>query len=142
MQFFSPIYCRYAYLNIVKYTHIISMYSMCMNDFVYGKFNKKNLIYIDGHPFTHGNIAGFINSSRCSLFFANCSFEEQFIDQELFMKRKTSRFVVVHAIHSFSLGEELLINYNFHRPPTSHQRCLTLGLPLDIPLGHKTQNND
>jgi hypothetical protein len=86
---------------------------------------------------THGNIARFINSCRCSLFSANCSFEEHSNDKEFFMKRKASRFVVVHAIHSLSPGDELLINYNFCRPPTTHQRQLALGLPLDIPLGHK-----
>jgi hypothetical protein len=34
------------------------------------------------------------------------------------MKRKASIFVVVHAIHSLSPGDELLINYNFvdHQP--------------------------
>jgi hypothetical protein len=53
------------------------------------------------------------------------------------MKRKASRFVVVHAIHSLSPGDELLINYNFRRPPTARQKCLALGLPLDVPLGHK-----
>jgi hypothetical protein len=95
------------------------------------------MLYIDGHPCTHGNIAGFINSCRCSLFSANCSFEEHSNDKEFFMKRKASRFVVVHAICSLSPGDELLINYNFHRPPTTHQRWLALGLPLDIPLGCK-----
>ena len=58
------------------------------------------------------------------------------------MKRKASRFVVVHAIHSLSLGDELLINYNFHRTLTARQRCLALGLPLDVSLGHKTKKID
>ena len=57
------------------------------------------------------------------------------------MKRKVSIFVVVHAIHSLSLGDELLINYNFHRPLIAHQRSLTLGLPLDIFLGWKTKKH-
>ena len=57
------------------------------------------------------------------------------------MKRKASRFVVVHAIHNLSPGDKLLINYNFHRPPTAHQICLALGLPLDVPLGRKTKKH-
>ena len=117
------------------------MYSMCMNGYVSVNFNKKNLLYIDGHPCTHGNIVEFINNSRCSLFSANCSFQEHLNDQEFFMKRKASIFVVVHAIRSLSHGDDLLINYNFHRPPTAHQRHLALGLPLDIPLGRKTKKN-
>ena len=88
----------------------MSMYSMCMNGYVYGNFNKKNMLYIDGCPRTHGNIAGFINSSRCSLFFTNCSFEEHFNDQDFFMKRRAPRFVGVRALRSLSLGDDLLIN--------------------------------
>ena len=34
VPFCGPIYCRYDYLNIVKYKNIISMYSMCMNGYV------------------------------------------------------------------------------------------------------------
>ena len=44
------------------------MYSMCMNGYAFGNFNKKNLLYMDGHPWTHENIAGFINRSRSSLY--------------------------------------------------------------------------
>ena len=51
------------------------MYSMCMDGYVYRKFKKKNLLFIDGRPQTHGNIVGFVNSSRYSLFFTNCLFE-------------------------------------------------------------------
>ena len=76
------------------------MYSMCMNGYVSGNFNMKNLLYIDGHPCTHENIAWFINNSRCSLYFANCLFEEHLNDEELFMKMKESIFTVVHAIHT------------------------------------------
>jgi hypothetical protein len=53
------------------------------------------------------------------------------------MKRKSSKFVVVYAIHILSPGDKLLINYNFHRPPNAHKKHLALGLPLDIPLGCK-----
>jgi hypothetical protein len=68
MPFCGPLYSQSDYLNIVKYKHIISMYIMCMNDYASRKFNMKNLLYIDDHPHTHGNIVGFINSCRCSLF--------------------------------------------------------------------------
>jgi hypothetical protein len=53
------------------------------------------------------------------------------------MKRKEFRFVVVHEIYSLSLDNEFLINHNFHRPPTTHQKHLALVLPLDVPLGRK-----
>ena len=139
MPFFRPIYYRSDYLNIVKYKHMISMYSVCMNGYASGHFNRKNSLYIDGHPCTHGNIVGFINSSRCSLFSANCSFEEHFNDKKFFMKMKASRFVVVHVIHSLFPCDKVLINYNFRRPTTTRQRRLALGLPLDVPLGHKTK---
>ena len=76
MPFCGPIYCWYDYLNIITYKHNISMYSMCMNGYVSRKFNRKKLLYIDGHPCTHGNIVGFINSSRCPLYSVNLSFEE------------------------------------------------------------------
>jgi hypothetical protein len=71
MPFCGPLYSQFNYLNIVKYKHNISMYSI-----------------------------------RCSLSSANCSFEEHSNDKEFFMKRKASRFVVVHAICSLSLGDE------------------------------------
>ena len=48
----GPIYYWYDYLNIVKYKHNISMYSMHMNGYVSGNFNRKNLLYINGHPHT------------------------------------------------------------------------------------------
>jgi hypothetical protein len=52
-------------------------------------------------------------------------------------ERKASKFIGVHAIHNLPLGDELLVYYKFHRPPTAHQRRLTFELLLDIPLGHK-----
>jgi len=51
------------------------------------------------------------------------------------MKNKASRFFVVHAINSLSIGDELLMNYNFCRPPNARKKQLALGLPLDAPLG-------
>ena len=119
IPFCGHFYSRPDYLNIVKYKHSISMYSVCMNNCAYGNFNKKNLLYINGRQKTHGNIAGFINHFRSSLFTANCSFEKHSNDKEFFMKRKAFRFVVVHAICSLYLGDKLLINSNFCRPPMS-----------------------
>ena len=120
MPFCGPLYSQFDYLNIVKYKHSISMYSMCMDGYASRNFNRKNLLYIDGHPRTHGNIVGFINSSISSLFGENCCFGEHSNDKEFFMKNKESIFFVVNVVHSLCLGDELLINYNFHRPPTAH----------------------
>jgi prepilin-type processing-associated H-X9-DG protein len=111
-----------------------------MNGYVTRNFNRKNMLYIDGHTQTRGDIARFINSSISSLFSANCCFEEHSNDKEFFMKKKEYRFVVVHVVHSLSPGDELLINYNFCRPPIARQKCLALGLPLAAPLGHKKKN--
>ena len=41
---FGPIYYRFDYFNIVKYKHRISKYSMCMNGYVSGNLNRKNLL--------------------------------------------------------------------------------------------------
>ena len=79
-SFYFPIYFQSDYLNIVKYKHRISMYSMCMNGYVSGNFIRNNLLYIDGRPCSYGNIARFINSSRCSLFSTNFSFKEHLSD--------------------------------------------------------------
>ena len=57
------------------------MYSMCMNDYGYGNFKRKNLLYFDGHPRTHGNIERFINRYRSSLFSVNFSFDEHSNDK-------------------------------------------------------------
>ena len=50
MPFCAPLYSLYDYLTIVKYKHNISMYNMCMNGYASKKFNRKNMLYIDGHP--------------------------------------------------------------------------------------------
>ena len=120
MKICGHLYGWYDYINNVKYKHIISMYIMAMDFYYFGKFNQKNLLYIDGHPCMHVNIVGFINSCRCSLSSANYSFAEHFNDKELFMKMKEFRIVVSHTICSLGPHGEFLINYNFHRPKSSH----------------------
>ena len=106
-----------------------------MNGYAFGNFNRKNILYIDGLPQTHGSISRFINSCKSSLFSANYSFEEHSNDKEFFMKRKASRFVVVHAIRSLSPGDELLINYNFHIPLTVHKKMPCIESTFRRPLG-------
>jgi hypothetical protein len=113
------------------------MSSMCMSSYASRNFNKINFLYIDGHPRTHGNIAEFIKRCRSSLFSENCSFEEHSTYKKFFMKRNASRFIVVQEIHSMSPGHKLLINYNSCKPPIARKKCLALGLPLNMPLGHK-----
>ena len=88
IPFFGPLHSQSDYLNIVKFKHSTSKYSMCMNGYASRNFNKKNLLYIDGHPQTQGNIAELLNSSRSSLFNTNCSFKENSNDKELCMKKK------------------------------------------------------
>ena len=84
------------------------MYSMYMNGYASANFNRKNPLYIDGHPQTHGDIARFINSSRSSLFSAICCFEEHSNDIEFFMKKKASRFVVMHVVFGLSPSDEFV----------------------------------
>jgi len=62
IPFYGHFYSWIDYLNIVKYKHSIFMYSMSMNGDAWGKIYIKNLLYIDGHPYTYGIIARFINS--------------------------------------------------------------------------------
>ena len=45
MSFCGSLYSRFDYLNIVKYKHNISMYSMCISGYASGNFNK-NTCYI------------------------------------------------------------------------------------------------
>ena len=104
MPFCGPLYIWSNYLNIVKYKHSISMYSMCMNGYALGKFNMKNLLYIDGHPCTHGNIARFINSSRCSLFSENYSFKEHSNDKEFFKIRDSNLLLCMQSIICFMVA--------------------------------------
>lgn len=86
-------------------------------------FNWKTLLYVNGHPQIHGSIEKFINNCRSLLFSANFpNFEENLNENELFMKRKASKFVVVHEIHNWYHGDEMLINYNLHRTPNTHQK--------------------
>ena len=68
MPFCGPLYDQSNYPNIVKYKQSISMYSMFMNNYASRKFSRYNLLYIDGHPCIHANIAGLKNSYMCSLF--------------------------------------------------------------------------
>jgi hypothetical protein len=126
MPLCGPLCSLFDYLNIVEYKHNISMHGMYMMDHAYGNFKRKNLLYIHGRPPTHGKIEGFINGYTCSLFSANCLFKEHSNDKELFMKRKASRFTIVNAICSLSCDDQLLINYLFHRPLSSHQIQLAL----------------
>ena len=137
MPFIGPLYSQYDYLDIVKYKHIIPIYIICMNTYDSINFNMKKLLYIDGHPHTHGSIVGFINGYRFSLITACCLFEEHSNGNDLFMKRKTSLFFRVHVVRSLSSGDKLLRKYNFCGPRTSHKRQFALGLPLDVPLRHK-----
>ena len=65
---------------------------------------------MDGRPKTTGNIVGFINSTqpRSTLKKTNCIFEA-----------RERNNVVVCAIKSIAVGEELLINYNLNSVDTN-----------------------
>jgi hypothetical protein len=72
MPYCGPLYSQFDYLNIVKYKHNISMYSMCMNGYAYGKFSRKHLLYIDGHPRNHGNYCNLGMHPYLSSLFSLC----------------------------------------------------------------------
>ena len=80
------------------------------------KVNRGNLLYIDGHAYTHKNIAGFINSSKGKdpTIRPNCQFVEVINDKEGDMERQVEIFIMVEAITDLTIGDELLINYPFN----------------------------
>jgi hypothetical protein len=82
--------------------------------------NRGHLMYIDGHAYTHKNIAGFINSSkgRDPTVRPNCQFVEVINDKDGDMEREVDRLIMVEAIMDLTTGDELLIDYPFlkHTP--------------------------
>ena len=70
MPFFGPLYSWFDYLNIVKYKHNISMYSMCMNGYASRNINMKNLfekchkkkLLMEPFPYLHGKACGRIDT--------------------------------------------------------------------------------
>lgn len=77
-------------------------------------------MYIDGHAYTHKNIAGFINSSkgRDPTVRLNCQFLEVINNKDGNMEREIDRLIMVEAIMNLTIGDELFINYLFlkHTP--------------------------
>ena len=72
-------------------------------------------MYIDGHAYTHKNIAGFINSSRGRYpnVRPNCQFVEVINDRDGDMEREVDRLIMVEAIMDLTTRDELLIDYPF-----------------------------
>lgn len=93
--------------------------------------NKKDLehLYIDGRPKMHGNIAGYINSSKGISSLANCIFVEYEKDKYDFMHRKIRSFVGVFPIITLTPGDEILMHYNINKYIPSCKRCLDSGDP-------------
>ena len=74
-------------------------------------------LYIDGRPYTQGNIAGLINSSRGRSARTNCTFVECENSHEPgYLRRDVPRYIIVNATRSLRAGDELLANYGFRRP--------------------------
>ena len=75
-------------------------------------------LYVDGRPYSQGNIAGLINSSRGRSARTNCTVVECENSHEPgHMSRNVERYIVVNAIRSLRAGDEILVNYGWRRPP-------------------------
>ncbi|KAH7442447.1 hypothetical protein KP509_03G089000 [Ceratopteris richardii] len=124
MSFCGPIYGWGDWHRFSRYVQSMSTYGICLN--VASLTSRRILhaenerLYIDGRPYTHGNIAGLINSSRGlhNSSRTNCTFEEHENSHESpYMSRDVSRYIVVNAITTLHASDELLVNYGWRRPP-------------------------
>ena len=120
MSYCGPMYTWSAWHRLVRYVRSMTTYGLCANSVSLGEQNMTRAygqrIYIDGRPYTQGNIAGFINSSRGRDHYTNCVFVEcrnSHIHEH--MTEDVPMYILVSAIRSLRVGDELLINYPWRR---------------------------
>lgn len=78
--------------------------------------SKGEQLYFCGRPFSQGNIAGLINSSRGRNTLTNCAFVECKNGHELeHISRDVPRYILVYAVRSLRVGDELFVNYGWRR---------------------------
>ena len=122
MSFCGPIYDWGPWHQLVHYLHSMTTYGLCLNAASLTKrgitHNEGERNYIDGRPYSQGNIAGLINSSRGRHEMTNCTFVECENGHEPnHMSRDVPRYIVVNAFRTLRAGEELLVNYGWRRRP-------------------------
>ena len=121
MCFCGPIYEWGRWHQLVRYILSMSTYGMWLNA---ASLSDRGIthaqgqrLYVDGRPYTQGNIAGLINSSRGRSARTNCTFVECENGHEPgYMSRDVPRYILVNATRSLRAGDELLANYGFRRP--------------------------
>ena len=118
MPYVGPEYNSEAWHKLSKHQWRMLIYGLNSNARRIARpDNSKDLKYIDGRPQLHGNLAAFINSSIENPEATNCDFVEAKKDQEDFFRRKIEgRYIMVDAIKSLRVGDELFIQYEYGRP--------------------------
>lgn len=122
MSFCGRIYRWGPWHQLTRYIQSMSTYGLCLNA---ASLSDRGIthaegqrLYVDGRPYSQGNIAGLINSSRGMSARTNCTFVECENSHEPgHMSRDVQRYIVVNAIRSLRAGDELLVNYGWRRPP-------------------------
>ena len=122
MCFCGPIYEWGTWHSLAHYISSMSTYGMCLNAASLSArgitHSQGQRLYIDERPYTQGNIAGLINSSRGRSARTNCTFVECENGHEPgYMSRDVPRYILVNASRTLRAGDELLANYGFRRPP-------------------------
>ena len=114
MPYFGPSYSSGQWRMLVEYKHSMSAYGLNSNMYTHykqmergDKVNKGNLLYIDGHAYTHKK-EGTDPTVR-----PNCQFVEVINDKEGDMERQVETFIIVQNITYLTIGDELLIKYPF-----------------------------
>ena len=120
MSFCGPMYSWSTWHRLVRYTRSMTTYGLCANVASLTEENRARAfgerMYIDGRPYTQGNIAGLINSSRGRDHYTNCVFVEcsnSHIPEH--MSQDVQIYILVTAIRSLHVGEEILVNYPWRR---------------------------
>ena len=65
----------------------------------------------------YGNIVGYTNSSISSKFIPNYEFHHFEKQKEDFMSDELDSYLGVIPIRSMKFGDELLVSYNYRKPP-------------------------
>ena len=72
--------------------------------------------YIDGRLYTQGNIVGLIKCSRGRNHYKNCVYVECSNSNVLeYMTRDVPIYILVTAIRTLHVGEEIFVNYPWRR---------------------------
>jgi hypothetical protein len=123
-------------LNSNMYTHHLQLESE-------KEINRGHLMYIDGHAYTHKNIASFINNSkgRDPNVRPSCQFVEVINDKDGEMEREVDILIMVEDIVDLVIGDELLINYPFLKCTPARKKMEELGLPKDVRKERKPKIN-